>query len=142
MAFKKSIHDAYDELNDKDKEHFATDCEVLVRLHTRQAVSDYKELVKSTNNQNPMQPRNLRSNDPEQVYFERLFADLNWFYERKEGAWKAFQSDSDLWGSLRGKKVSDFKISGRQCKKRRQFGDGASMAVIHWLFKRSDSQQT
>jgi hypothetical protein len=108
----KSVHDAYDELNDKDKEHFATDCEVLVRLHTRQAVSDYKELVKSTNNQNPMQPRNLRSNDPEQVYFERLFADLNWFYERKEGAWKAFQSDSDLWGSLRGKKVSDFKISG------------------------------
>jgi hypothetical protein len=105
----KSIHDAFDELNDKEKAHFIADCEVLVRLHTRAAVADYKELVKSTNNQNPMQPRNLRSNDPEQVYFETLFADMNWFYERKEGAWKAFQSDSSLWGSLRGKKVSDFK---------------------------------
>jgi AIPR protein len=82
---------------------------VLVRLHTREAVADYKELVKSTNNQNPMQPRNLRSNDPEQVYYETLFADLNWFYERKEGAWKAYVSDSSLWGSLRGKKVGDFK---------------------------------
>jgi AIPR protein len=62
----KSIHDAFDELNDKEREHFATDCEVLVRLHIRQAVADCKELGKSTNNQNPMQPRNLRSNDPEQ----------------------------------------------------------------------------
>src|SRR6266536_3323837 len=61
-------------------------------LDPREAVADYKELVKSTNNQNPMQPRNLRSNDPEQVYYETLFADLNWFYERKEGAWKAYQS--------------------------------------------------
>ena len=105
----KSIHDAFDELNDKEKEHFRTECEVLVRLHTRDAVSDYKELVKSTNNQNPMQPRNLRSNDSDQVYYETLFAEMDWFYERKEGAWKAFQSDSSLWGSLRGKKVSNFK---------------------------------
>ncbi len=105
----KSIHDAFDELGEKDKNHFMSDCELLVRLHTREAVADYKELVKSTNNQNPMQPRNLRSNDPEQVYYETLFADLNWFYERKEGAWKAYQSDSSLWGSLRGKKVGDFK---------------------------------
>jgi hypothetical protein len=58
----KSIHDAFDELNDKEKDHFRSECQVLVRLHTRDAVSDYKELVKSTNNQNPMQPRNLRSN--------------------------------------------------------------------------------
>jgi hypothetical protein len=108
----KSIHDAYDELNDKEKETFDQDCELLVRLHTREAVGDYKDLVKSTNNQNPMQPRNLRSNDPEQVYFEALFADMKWFYERKEGAWKAFQSDSALWGSLRGKRVSDFKVDG------------------------------
>jgi hypothetical protein len=85
----KSMHDALDELNDQEKEHFRNECEILVRLHTRQAVHDYKELVKSTNNQNPMQPRNLRSNDPEQIYYESLFAGLNWFYERKEGAWKA-----------------------------------------------------
>ncbi|WP_342736308.1 AIPR family protein [Bradyrhizobium sp. B117] len=109
----KSVHDAFDELSDSEKAHFEQDCEVLVRLHTREAVADYKELVKSTNNQNPMQPRNLRSNEQEQIYFESLFADMNWFYERKEGAWKAFQSDSKLWGSLKGKRVADFKIEGR-----------------------------
>ena len=107
----KSIHDAFDELDDKGKSEFTADCELLLRLHTRQAVADYKNLVKSTNNQNPMQARNLRSNEPEQLFFERLFADINWFYERKEGAWTAFRSDSSLWGSLRGKKVSDFRSS-------------------------------
>jgi hypothetical protein len=109
----KSIHDAFDELSDSEKGHFENDCQVLVRLHTRDAVADYKELVKSTNNQNPMQPRNLRSNEQEQIFFESLFAEMNWFYERKEGAWKAFQSDSKLWGSLKGKRVADFKIEGR-----------------------------
>jgi hypothetical protein len=84
----------------------------LIRLHTRNAVHDYKELVKSTNNQNPMQPRNLSSNNPAQIVFEKQFASLNWFYERKEGAWKAFQSDSKLWGSLQGKSAIDFKSKG------------------------------
>jgi hypothetical protein len=107
----KSIHDAYEELEHSEKEHFAETCEVLVRLHTREAVGDYRQLVKSTNNQNPMQPRNLRSNAPEQLLYERLFADLNWFYERKEGAWAAFKSDHKLWGTLRGKRVTDFRSS-------------------------------
>ena len=33
-----------------------------------------EQLVKATNNQNPMKPHNLRSNDPEQMAFESLFA--------------------------------------------------------------------
>src|SRR5262249_1170133 len=98
----KSIHDAFDELTEKDKGDFGEKCELLVRIHTREAVRDYRELVKSTNNQNPMQPRNLRSNDPEQLQYERLFSNHHWFYERKEGAWQAFRSDSNLWGTLRG----------------------------------------
>ena len=73
---------------------------VAIRLHTKGRTSDYKELIKSTNNQNPMQARNLRSNDPEQVYYETLFADLDWFYERKEGAWKAFQSELRTLGII------------------------------------------
>jgi hypothetical protein len=105
----KSIHDAFDELKEKEREDFVDKCELLVRVHTREAVGNYRDLVKSTNNQNPMQPRNLRSNDPEQINFERIFASLNWFYERKEGAWQAFRSDSSLWGSLKGKKIGDFK---------------------------------
>ena len=32
-----------------------------------------EQLVKATNNQNPMKPHNLRSNDPEQMAFEFSF---------------------------------------------------------------------
>jgi hypothetical protein len=109
----KSIHDSYDDLSAADRAHFEANCDVLVRLHTRDAVADYRELVKSTNNQNPMQPRNLRSNDPEQLDYERLFANIGWFYERKEGAWQAYRSDHSLWGSLRGYKADSFKSSNQ-----------------------------
>lgn len=105
----KSLHDAYDELTAEERAHFDKTCDVLVRLHFRDAVADYRELVKSTNNQNPMQPRNLRSNDPEQLNYEKLFADIGWFFERKEGAWQAYRSDHSLWGSLRGHKASSFR---------------------------------
>ena len=56
-----------------------------------------------------MQARNLRSNSQEQIEYERLFADIGWFYERKEGAWQAYRSDHSLWGSLKGYKSEDFK---------------------------------
>jgi len=110
----KSIADAYNKGMDQPaKADFEQNCSVMVRLHTRNSVADYRELVKSTNNQNPMQPRNLHSNDAEQVVFERLFADLNWFYERKQGAWAAFKSDPRLWKTLPRKKISDFQVGRR-----------------------------
>lgn len=109
----KSIYDAYSDLDAESQKHFVENCTVLIRLHTRNAVSEYRSLVKSTNNQNPMQQRNLRANDPEQIGFERLFADLNWFYERKEGAWSAFKSDAKLWGTLRNRRPSDFMTQNK-----------------------------
>lgn len=119
----KAIHDAYHELDDRQRSEFETNCEVLVRLHGRNAVADYRDLVKSTNNQNPMKLRNLRSNNAEQVAFERLFADLGWFYERKEGAWNAYKSDSKLWGSLSGYRVANFKY-GKGAKQVRVIDNG------------------
>lgn len=106
----KSLSDAYSNLPAPDRADFDKNCQVLVRIHQRDAVKDYRVLVKSTNNQNPMQQRNLRSNDSEQITFERLFAEFNWFYERKQGAWAAFQSNARLWGTLKGKRKSDFKV--------------------------------
>lgn len=104
----KSIYDAFNTLKTDEQKHLIENCTVLIRLHARNAVSDYRSLVKSTNNQNPMQQRNLRANDPEQIKFEQLFANFEWFYERKEGAWSAFKSDAKLWGTLRNKKPTDF----------------------------------
>ncbi|MGY4424490.1 hypothetical protein ACVWY2_006939 [Bradyrhizobium sp. JR6.1] len=56
------------------KDVFANDCHVLVRLYIKDKIS-VPTLVKATNNQNPMEPRNLRSNDDEQIVFERAFAE-------------------------------------------------------------------
>ena len=112
----KTLSDSTAELKEADIKHFQDNCEVLVRLHMQNSVKDFRDLVKSTNNQNTMKPRNLRSNEPEQIQFERLFSDLGWFYERKEGAWNAFNSDHKRWSTLHNKKPSDFK-SGRLIKK-------------------------
>jgi hypothetical protein len=107
-----AIAEGYDELPEIEKVEFRDYCQVIVRLHTRTAVKDYRELVKSTNNQNPMQPRNLRSNNPEQIYYEKLFATLGWFYERKQGAWNAFKSNPRLWASLQNHKATHFLVNG------------------------------
>ena len=103
-------------LEGNDSDHFHEHCHILARVHNQNSVADYRELVKSTNNQNPMKSRNLRSNDPEQVIFEKYFADmLGWFYERKEGAWNAFNADHARWSTI-NKKPKHFK-NGRNTKK-------------------------
>jgi hypothetical protein len=45
--------------------------------------------------------------------YERLFAGIGWFYERKEGASQAYRSDHSLWGSLRGYKADSFRSSNQ-----------------------------
>ena len=104
----KSLHDAFRRLSQDDQMDFRDNCLVLCRLHQEGAVKRPEQLVKATNNQNPMKPRNLRSNDPEQVAFETLFASLGWFYERKQGAWDAFKADPKAWRGLSGKKPESF----------------------------------
>ncbi|MBU0581064.1 MAG: AIPR family protein, partial [Candidatus Margulisbacteria bacterium] len=105
-----TMHESYKELEENEKEHFEKNCFVLVRLLNNTAVKEINIVVKSTNNQNPMQARNLVSNDPVHILYERLFAeDLGWFYERKQGAWEAFRLDPKRWRTLAGKRQNDFK---------------------------------
>ena len=105
----KSLHDAFRRLSQEEQIYLKANCLVLCRVHQQGAVKRPEQLVKATNNQNPMKPRNLRSNDPEQMAFETLFANLGWFYERKQGAWDALRqiiapgavsTESDLITSL------------------------------------------
>ena len=92
---------ASEDLSKEDFAHFDQKCQILTRVHAQNSVKDYRDLVKSTNNQNPMKPRNLKSNDAEQILLERYFSEkLSWFYERKEGAWNAFKSDSSRWSTI------------------------------------------
>ncbi len=111
-----ALSEAYSNLTESDKEHFENHCYVLVRLLQEHCVKDVYRLVRATNTQNPMQARNLVSNNPEQILFERIFADqLGWFYERKQGAWEAFAADPRRWRSLPNKSrdVFQFGTGGR-----------------------------
>lgn len=93
-----------EDLSNQDLDHFNRQCQILTRVHAQNSVKDYRDLVRSTNNQNPMKPRNLKSNDTEQILLERYFSDiLSWFYERKEGAWNAFKADPARWSTINRK---------------------------------------
>ncbi len=111
-----ALHTAYEQLSVEDKKDFEENCSVLVRLLVNSAVDDITRVVTSTNNQNPMKPRNLVSNHADQVIYARLFADLNWFYEAKEGAWDAFDNDSKRWRPALHKSPKDFRI-GRKVRR-------------------------
>jgi hypothetical protein len=93
-----ALHQAYKLLQKEAKKSFEEHCFVLVRLLRTDAVNQISEVVFATNNQNPMQPRNLVSNSIEQTHFFLYFANqLRWFYEAKQGAWEAFKRDEKGW---------------------------------------------
>ncbi len=69
-----ALHTAYQQLDEREKEDFEKHCSVLVRLLVKSAVEDITRVVKATNNQNPMKPRNLVSNNLEQLIYMRIFA--------------------------------------------------------------------
>jgi hypothetical protein len=106
-----ALHEAYyKELDADDKKDLEENCYVLVRVINDNAVSEINDVVIASNTQNPMQPRNLKSNTNEQILYEKLFAELGWFYERKQGAWDAFSSDPLRWRTLSNYKRKHFQI--------------------------------
>ena len=108
-----ALHEAYYELDQKHRAHLEGNCWVLVRLLREKAVRDVNKVVLASNTQNQMQPRNLRSNTSEQIFYERLFAKLGWFYERKQGAWDAFSSDPSRWRTLPNYRKIHFQVQPR-----------------------------
>ena len=104
MSLKRSS----DSLKEERREYFRDELYVLVRVFYGKHALEIDDLVIATNNQNKMNARNLKSNTPTQKFFERSFADLGWFYERKDGAWDAFKESNGKWNNLPGKKARDF----------------------------------
>ena len=111
-----TLHSAYKTLSDSLKRIFRDECYVLVRSYHQSANNSefIAKLVVATNNQNPMEPRNLRSNEPTQIALEKSAARLGWFYERKQFAWDAFSADTTNWSTLKGKRKSDFTIGNKK----------------------------
>ena len=114
----KSLHDAYNGLKSpEDRADFENVTEVLVRVHRDTQFPELSWLIRATNNQNPMKPRNLRSNEAEQVGFQEAFSSLGWFYARKEREWEAFGEAPQAWAKrLQGKRQASFR-TGRNIRR-------------------------
>ena len=88
------------------------DCVVQVKVITAADADFVSKVVQSTNNQNPMAARNLRSNNREQKVLRRGFALLTprWFYQLKEGEWKSLTSEgARFFEQVVGYRQSEFK---------------------------------
>ncbi|MFX0196879.1 MAG: AIPR family protein [Candidatus Hodarchaeota archaeon] len=127
-----ALHTGYKFLSHSEKVDFEESCYVLVRLLQRNAVRDIGKVVLATNTQNTMQPRNLTSNRSEQLFFEQLFAERGWFYERKQGAWDAFSADPGRWRTLQNKKPQHFKASAGRGRPKYKRVDNEDLAQT-WL---------
>lgn len=108
-----TLSNKYRAMPDNLRARFEANCQILVRLYSKQNVN-VPVLVKATNNQNPMEPRNLKSNDAEQVLLEQRFAEIGWFYERKDFAWEAFTADEVSWPTLKNVTRRNFQVQTGQ----------------------------
>jgi len=103
-----SIWRAYRDLSDDEKEQFDKECKVQVKIikHEDKTKDLINELVITTNDQNPMSPRNLKSNLGEQKKIKEKFSNLpfKWFYQRKDEEFEGLKTIRD-----RNVKLNDFK---------------------------------
>ena len=127
-----ALFEASQKLDGEDRDHFEKSCFVLVRLLQEHSVRDISRMVRATNTQNPMQARNLVSNNSEQIEFEKLFAELGWFYERKQGAWEAYASDPRRWRTLPGKNKDSFQYAAGARRPRIRRADNEALGQC-WL---------
>jgi len=85
------------------------------------------QMVISTNDQNPMNPRNLRSNTPEQKELQRSFDKIKpaWFYERKDGEWQSLSSSPS---HPRWFRKSKYRVAGGYGRPRYRVIDNSQLA--------------
>lgn len=91
-----AIRDAYEDLSPQEQKMFEENTRIQVKMIANVDPEFVGQIVITTNDQNPMAPRNLKSNSAEQkkIQFDfRILAD-KWFYERKEGEWKSLVSSA------------------------------------------------
>ena len=89
-----SIFRAFNQINGEFKRrHFQDNCYVPVRIIQTKNSELLEELVTTSNNQNKMSPRNLRSNSLTQRLLQRKFDQLRhgYFYQRKDGEFKSIK---------------------------------------------------
>jgi len=106
----RSICEAYDGLNPTDQSHFRDTTKVQIKIIKTTDPDFISELVITTNDQNPMNPRNLKSNKAEQRDLQNNFRTLpkRWFYQRKDGEFESYKRSTTR---IPGFRKSDFQIT-------------------------------
>lgn len=89
-----------------------SDCRVQVKVIRNDDVSFVADVVQATNNQNPMAPRNLKSNAREQKRLRREFSSIDprWFFQVKQGEWDSLtQEGGRFFKTIVGYPPLDFR---------------------------------
>jgi hypothetical protein len=116
----KSIFNAVSE-KEVGLNELEADCKVqvkVIRTDDQQSISD---IVRATNNQNPMTARNLRANTREQKTLRTAFLNLTprWFLQVKQGEWESLnQEGARFFKPIVGYPVTDFRIDPTKPKAR------------------------
>lgn len=92
----RAICEAYEALPPEEQQQFRDKTRVQVKIIQTIDADFISELVISTNDQNPMNPRNLKSNTTEQREVQKIFRNLpaKWFLERKDGEFESLKKTS------------------------------------------------
>jgi hypothetical protein len=109
------------------------ECRVQVKVIRNDQADFIADVVQATNNQNPMAPRNLRSNSREQKLLRTEFASFNprWFYQVKQGEWESLTEEQGrFFKSVVGHAIAEFKPE--PTKKRGRVIDNQDLAKA-WL---------
>ncbi len=104
----RAICEAYEDLEPAEQNSFRKSARVQVKIIKNTDPDFISELTITTNDQNPMNPRNLKSNTHEQKGIQnafRIIRPVPWFYERKDGEFKSYLSAST---SVRWFRKSDY----------------------------------
>jgi hypothetical protein len=111
----RAICEAYESMSPDNQQHLRETTRVQVKIIKTTDAEFIGELVISTNDQNPMEPRNLKSNTMEQKDIQKLFRNLpaKWFLQRKDGEFKSLQTAS---AQVRWFRKSDYSVSPKKIR--------------------------
>ncbi len=113
----RAICEAYEDLDPAEQENFRRTARVQVKIIKNTDPEFISQLTITTNDQNPMSPRNLKSNTAEQKGIQNAFRQVRpapWFFERKDGEFKSYLSAST---SVRWFKKSDYATATSRFRK-------------------------
>lgn len=123
-----TLHRAYTQImTTQERALFDGEVRVQAKIIRGASTQLVDEIVITTNNQNPMNPRNLKSNTPEQKRIARLFDELypRWFYVRKDGQFEALRSQRH---PDRAFDESDYAVAGAGRARRFRVIDNQTLA--------------